>query len=342
MKSGKKWLLAVIVVFLVALACALLLPPSKPLPVALPNPNGYDELVAALPQVVPNSGFWRTQELADLRPLLDSNSNALAQVRAALHHEWRVPFTNDPGFTWVMPILSSGKGVAQLFCAEGRRAELEGRTNDALRAYGQCMELGSRISRGGLMIHELVALAIKATGVRDAQPLLATADAAAVRELLDQLIAIDRSMEPAEEIIARDKSWSSVTYGRMRVWWANVVTWKTMRDVRERFRLRRDRSQAELRLLALDAALRLYRERHGKHPDALSALVPEFFSSVPLDPFTGRPFIYKPLTNSYLLYSVGPDGVDDGGKPLTKQITLQRRGLDVEQGDLISTPAAAP
>ena len=32
-----------------------------------------------------------------------------------------------------------------------------------------------------------------------------------------------------------------------------------------------------------------------------------------LDPFSGKAFVYRPATNSVLLYSVGPDGRDDGG-----------------------------
>ncbi len=32
-----------------------------------------------------------------------------------------------------------------------------------------------------------------------------------------------------------------------------------------------------------------------------------------LDPFSGKPFLYKKLPGSFVLYSVGPDGRDDGG-----------------------------
>jgi hypothetical protein len=68
-------------------------------------------------------------------------------------------------------------------------------------------------------------------------------------------------------------------------------------------------------LLEITAALRAFRMRHGKYPDSLAQLVPEVLHSLPTDPFTaGQPFCYKPSGNSYLLYSVGPDGKDDGGR----------------------------
>lgn len=70
-------------------------------------------------------------------------------------------------------------------------------------------------------------------------------------------------------------------------------------------------------LLELALALRAYRLEHGKYPDSLSQLAPSCLSNFPTDPFTaGQPFRYKPIGSKYLLYSVGPDGVDDGGKPI--------------------------
>jgi hypothetical protein len=34
---------------------------------------------------------------------------------------------------------------------------------------------------------------------------------------------------------------------------------------------------------------------------------------LPDDPFTGKPFLYRPQGIGYLLYSVGPNGKSDGG-----------------------------
>ncbi len=58
-------------------------------------------------------------------------------------------------------------------------------------------------------------------------------------------------------------------------------------------------------------ALRLAQARADRLPQALGDLL----ADRPLDPFTGNPFIYKPDPDGkgFLLYSVGPDGKDDGG-----------------------------
>jgi hypothetical protein len=81
-----------------------------------------------------------------------------------------------------------------------------------------------------------------------------------------------------------------------------------------------------LRLLAAELALRCYRSKHGQPPARLDDLVPALLKRVPLDPFSNRPMIYRPQGTNWLLYSVGTDGVDDGGK---------RAGRDISsKGDL--------
>jgi hypothetical protein len=42
----------------------------------------------------------------------------------------------------------------------------------------------------------------------------------------------------------------------------------------------------------------------------------KYLSYVPEDPFSGQPLVYRAQGTNWLLYSVGPDGVDDGGKPV--------------------------
>ena len=70
-------------------------------------------------------------------------------------------------------------------------------------------------------------------------------------------------------------------------------------------------------MLELSLALRAFRLRHGAYPHSLAELTPGILPSLPTDPFAqGRPFCYRLSGTSYLLYSVGPDGKDDGGRPI--------------------------
>ncbi len=52
-------------------------------------------------------------------------------------------------------------------------------------------------------------------------------------------------------------------------------------------------SRTALRATLLVCATARYQAEHGKPPDALDALVPEYFAAVPLDPWTGQAFGYR-------------------------------------------------
>lgn len=68
------------------------------------------------------------------------------------------------------------------------------------------------------------------------------------------------------------------------------------------------------RNLRVAAALALHYRATGQYPDDLTALVPNYLPAVPLDLFSSKPLIYKRMGDGYLLYSVGPNEIDDGGK----------------------------
>jgi hypothetical protein len=70
-------------------------------------------------------------------------------------------------------------------------------------------------------------------------------------------------------------------------------------------------------LLRLAMALHAYKLERGHYPESLAALTPSYVSTIPDDPFAARgPFQYHIIGSKYVLYSVGPDGKDDGGKPI--------------------------
>ena len=75
-----------------------------------------------------------------------------------------------------------------------------------------------------------------------------------------------------------------------------------------------DRVTQNERNLHLAFALAAYKSDQGKYPAQLADLSPKYLATVPDDLFSGKPVIYKPSEKGYLLYSVGPNGKDDGGK----------------------------
>ncbi len=76
-------------------------------------------------------------------------------------------------------------------------------------------------------------------------------------------------------------------------------------------------------------ALAGYRADHdGTYPTALAQLVPAYIDAIPKDPFTDGDLHYKSDGEGYLLYSVGPNGKDDGGlgpESFAKSTTEEQR-----------------
>lgn len=66
-------------------------------------------------------------------------------------------------------------------------------------------------------------------------------------------------------------------------------------------------------------AIEAFEARRGRLPDSLDDLAPEFLASVPVDPVSGQPFVFLKRSatpddrRTYWLYSVGLDGIDNGG-----------------------------
>ena len=53
---------------------------------------------------------------------------------------------------------------------------------------------------------------------------------------------------------------------------------------------------------------------HGRYPKTLQDLAPTALKSLPVDWMSGQPFRYRPTGDGrFELWSVGPDGKDDGG-----------------------------
>lgn len=73
------------------------------------------------------------------------------------------------------------------------------------------------------------------------------------------------------------------------------------------------RSTAEMRCAAAGIACERYRQKNGRWPESLAALVPEYFPAVPLDPFDANPLRLKQVPDGIVIYSIGLDGIDDLG-----------------------------
>lgn len=100
-------------------------------------------------------------------------------------------------------------------------------------------------------------------------------------------------------------------------------------------------AEARRRILVTALALERYRSKHGGYPRALADLAPEFVKTAPVDFMDGEPLRYR-LTGDghFLLYSVGLDCMDDGGKMQLRPgdedfVRPMRPGMPLPNADIV-------
>jgi hypothetical protein len=96
------------------------------------------------------------------------------------------------------------------------------------------------------------------------------------------------------------------------------------------------RGQALLRSALVLVAAERYRLKHGRWPEALTDLVPDYLRFVPADPYDGAPLRYRRLADGVVSYSVGLDGQDNGGtldpsRPLSPGTDVGYRLWDIDR-----------
>jgi hypothetical protein len=78
------------------------------------------------------------------------------------------------------------------------------------------------------------------------------------------------------------------------------------------------RAEAMHRVAVLGIATYRYQAKYGRLPEALSDLTAEFVHILPRDPFDGKLMRFKFTDESCVIYSIGPDLIDNEGGPLQR------------------------
>jgi tetratricopeptide (TPR) repeat protein len=100
-------------------------------------------------------------------------------------------------------------------------------------------------------------------------------------------------------------------------------------------------AQTQREMLRTAIALKRHKLRHGELPPKLDTLVPDFLPRVPYDYMDGQPLRYRLNSDgSFVLYSAGEDGADDGGDPTprTGQSFLMWSGRDAVWPQPVTPP----
>ncbi|HVV72975.1 MAG TPA: hypothetical protein VHI52_15980, partial [Verrucomicrobiae bacterium] len=252
-----------------------------------------------------------------LQALISSNSTALHLLRMGLGRRCVVPTDTAPvNLAQSSRDLIHLKSLAMLLRAEGRLAEMEHRNADAARSYVEAIGVGTAMSRGGMLINRMVGIACEGIGCLALVKLLPELQCEEMRPLVRELEELDAGTVKWEEVVQAENRFVRSQVGAypnpIKLGWD---IWQA-RKMRQTSLTRHQMAAAHLRLLFTEMALRCYRCDHGsKAPEGLALLSASYLRATPQDPFTQRNLAYLPQGTNWLLYSFGPDRVDDGGRP---------------------------
>lgn len=281
--------------FVLFLGCFIFMnEPPPPLP-PLPHPNGYADLVKAGGMISPAAGNYDELDAAQLRKVVSADAAALSLARAGMSNQCAVPVQYSPSYVSNhLDNLTAMKPLAQAFAAEGRLAELEHHPADAAKSYLDLIHLANQSARGGLLIDELVGMAIQAIGTSHLQKLIPQLDAQTCRKTAATLATLASQAQSWNEVMQQESNWSQGTFRGWRYDLARWETRKTMNKMDRQMEQKFTTQQAGTRQLILSLAARAYELDQGHPPASTAALVPDYLKAVPQDPVTGSNMVYSP------------------------------------------------
>jgi hypothetical protein len=309
---------AIVVAIPAAIVLLQLLTPAPIPSVELPEPNGFNDLVAAGQMVegtTLNSGNFDvdTATKAQVSSALGQVASAIDRGRLGMSRGSRVPLiyseTLDPfkHCQWL-------RALARAFDAEGQLAKMNGRFDEALAANMDIVRVGAASRQGGAWVDGLVGIAISSLGMSRLFEIHKDLSAAQCRRAIDQLTALEASLEPFEIIDEREHVWSQHAFG----WHGHVyqiLDHASGGDVDRGIDAAFLREAAVWRLLIAQLALEAYQKDRGHLPKSWDEVTAAGLPPLMADPYDpdGTSLRYRPSGKGYDLYSVGPNGRDEGG-----------------------------
>ncbi|MCA9135328.1 MAG: hypothetical protein KDB00_01180 [Planctomycetales bacterium] len=253
--------------------------------------------------------------------IADSNS----RIRQLSRQPFRLPETSDvpPGVNIVGDNLVAIRGWTSIALSEANHAKTSERFVDAADWAMDCVWIGSGLSSGGDGVHTLSGIGIETAGQGVLVGIQNDLPTDRLERLLVDLIVVDHGRERIESLELREHHsmvhWMGWRY-RLAQSAPPVLSAERAEDVRtlatpalEATKDSIDRRDATHRLLMVEMAIALFRQRAGRFPVDLAELVPDFLASIPIDPYSDKPLIYRIEGDGYVMYSTGTDGDDDGG-----------------------------
>jgi hypothetical protein len=331
LSSAQGVLLAALLAPTAALYWALIAPVPRAAKYQVPTGNHFDEIAAIAGQL---RVLNRTElSIADLRAAAPK-SPAPQQVEALyaeLQRLLRLPNAAgyDPARDALMnysPPIQELRSLCRALLAESKAQRAAGKPELAADYAEACLRLGAMLRRGGTAVEALVGAALESVGQGELAALRPDLAPERSRALLHSLARTLAEQEDFEALRVRELDYENRAYGwqgrlenAAMQWIHGGAPWSSL------YQAAAARNDAWNLLFQTDLAIRLFQHEHGRLPASLSELAPAYLPDVPRDPYAPEHDLqYRTEAGAFVLYSAGPDGVDNGGKFANRNALSQR------------------
>jgi hypothetical protein len=267
---------------------------ASPLP-TIPQPNGYDSLLAVAREVSAPKGDLTDLSQDAIRQIAETNRLSVERLRETLKSNTGVPLRIERG--WVETHADDVKKLKRLAVVLGIQSKAEllnGNTNSSARCLLDIIFLGQALARGGLFSDGVNALAVETIGMASLRAQIPHLDAAFCRAAAQDLEQVEARREQPERILKTEKDWSAASFGLVS---RLGGMFRRKLDVQRNaeFTLRYRETTRRTRRLMLILAGHAVELETGKSVVNPSDLVPGVLRSVPLDPDKNTPMTEVPL-----------------------------------------------
>jgi hypothetical protein len=291
-----------------------------PLPdLASPRPNGYDDLLKAgriIGEIDENGGWpiWRMSK-AQLHKAVSNNAVAFELAHAALRRDCHFPLVRP----WDTPSVPPGDdrralyGLMNGLWARETLASKSDAIEDDLAACVDLLRLAFVEDRSnGFDQYQRYAVFVpnEFSVVNNLWFRRTKLNTQQCTELAHQLWELESNRvewetKLANEQIIVENSGFETHLRAILDRWAGINRYEYARSNYLNMRTR-------MRFLIVALALRACELENGRLPKTLNELCPKYLASIPGDPFdTSQPLRYRLPGAEYMLYSVGPNKIDD-------------------------------
>jgi hypothetical protein len=279
------------------LLCLLLFWDAEPLPPVppQPHPNGYEDLVKAGQMITGDVWDYDKADLAKLQEIALTNATALALARNAFSNHCAVtlPFSRNDMTNHLHDVIGLKK-LAQALATEGKLAEKENSFNDAAKSYSDLIHLGNESARGGVLMDQMLGIAMESIGVEHLPKLVDQLNAKTCRKTAVTLETLDSQRQTWNEVMQQESDWSRRTFPGIRYELARAMSRNSLNKAYQTAEQKFGAQQAKTRHLIIDLAARAYELDKGRPPATLADLVPDYLKAIPQDPVTGTNLVYSP------------------------------------------------